>query len=76
MLRKSNLVTDRPGHDFRYSIDPSHAENTLRWKASEELETGLTKTIDWYLANPEWLVPGTVLGRLGSRNASIIGATL
>jgi dTDP-glucose 4,6-dehydratase len=71
-----DLVTDRPGHDFRYSIDPSHAENTLRWKASEELETGLTKTIDWYLANAEWLVPGTVLGRLGSRNASIIGATL
>jgi dTDP-D-glucose 4,6-dehydratase len=71
-----DLVTDRPGHDFRYSIDPSHAENTLAWKASEELETGLTKTIDWYLANPECLVPGTVLGRLGSRNASIIGATL
>jgi dTDP-glucose 4,6-dehydratase len=69
-----NLVTDRPGHDFRYSIDPSHAESALHWKANEQLQTGLAKTIDWYLANPEWLVPGSVLGRLGSRNADIIGA--
>jgi dTDP-glucose 4,6-dehydratase len=70
-----DLVNDRPGHDFRYSIDPSHAESALRWTAHEQLETGLTKTIDWYLANPQWLVPGAVLGRLGSRNANTIGAT-
>jgi dTDP-glucose 4,6-dehydratase len=69
-----NFVADRPGHDFRYSIDPSHAESALHWKANEQLQTGLAKTIDWYLANPEWLVPGSVLGRLGSRNADIIGA--
>ena len=69
-----NLVNDRPGHDFRYSIDPSHAESVLQWRASEQIETGLTKTIDWYLANPEWLVPGSVLGRLGLRNVDSIGA--
>jgi dTDP-glucose 4,6-dehydratase len=68
------LVTDRPGHDFRYSIDPSHAEGALQWKVREQLETGLTKTIDWYLDHPDWLVPGTVLGRLGSRNVDSIGA--
>jgi dTDP-glucose 4,6-dehydratase len=68
------LVTDRPGHDFRYSIDPSYAERTLYWHAKEQLETGLTKTVDWYLAHPEWLAPDRTLGRLGSRNADSIGA--
>jgi dTDP-glucose 4,6-dehydratase len=69
-----NLVSDRPGHDFRYSIDPSHAENALGWKANERLDTGLEKTIEWYLANPDWLVPGSVLGRLGDRRIDMIGA--
>jgi dTDP-glucose 4,6-dehydratase len=73
--RYINLVKDRPGHDFRYSIEPSHAEQTLGWKAKERLETGLAKTIDWYLANPQWLVPGAVLGRLGSRTAENLKAT-
>jgi dTDP-glucose 4,6-dehydratase len=68
-----DFVRDRLGHDFRYSIDPSYAENTLGWKLNEQLETGLAKTIDWYLANPDWLVPGTVLGRLGSQRAEMIG---
>jgi dTDP-glucose 4,6-dehydratase len=40
-----SLVRDRPGHDFRYSIAPAHAENTLGWKAKEQLESGLEKTM-------------------------------
>jgi dTDP-glucose 4,6-dehydratase len=68
------FVTDRPGHDFRYSVDPSYAERTLGWTAKERIESGLTKTIDWYLENRDWLLPGKVLGRLGGRRAGIIGA--
>jgi len=43
------FVTDRPGHDFRYAIDASKIENELGWKADENFETGIKKTIDWYL---------------------------
>lgn len=43
------FVTDRPGHDFRYAIDASKVENKLGWKADENFETGIKKTIDWYL---------------------------
>jgi dTDP-glucose 4,6-dehydratase len=64
-------VMDRPGHDLHYAVDPSHAERTLGWKAHERLQTGLAKTIDWYLTNPEWLIPVTQLGRLGTRAAQI-----
>ncbi|MEW7289542.1 dTDP-glucose 4,6-dehydratase [Aquimarina sp. 2304DJ70-9] len=42
-------VTDRPGHDFRYAIDASKIENELDWKAEENFETGIEKTIHWYL---------------------------
>jgi len=44
-------VTDRPGHDFRYAIDASKIENDLGWKAEENFETGIRKTIEWYLQN-------------------------
>ncbi len=47
-------VTDRPGHDFRYEIDPSRSEAALAWKAPHDFETGLAKTIDWYLDNQSW----------------------
>ncbi len=43
------FVTDRPGHDFRYAIDASKIEDNLGWKADENFETGIEKTIDWYL---------------------------
>jgi dTDP-glucose 4,6-dehydratase len=43
------FVNDRPGHDFRYAIDASKIENELGWKADESFETGIRKTIDWYL---------------------------
>lgn len=48
-------VTDRPGHDRRYAIDASKIINQLKWKPSVSFEQGLNKTIDWYLANREWL---------------------
>jgi dTDP-glucose 4,6-dehydratase len=63
------FVADRPGHDFRYAIDPSHAETVLGWAAKERLEQGLAATIDWYLANSDWLIPVSKLGRLGTRRA-------
>ncbi|WP_271783949.1 dTDP-glucose 4,6-dehydratase [Aquimarina algiphila] len=43
------FVTDRPGHDFRYAIDASKIENELKWAAEENFETGIEKTIKWYL---------------------------
>ena len=64
------FVTDRPGHDRRYAIDPSKIENELGWRAEESFETGIEKTIDWYLANEWWWAPiraGKYAGdRLGS----------
>lgn len=51
------FVKDRPGHDRRYAIDPSKIENDLGWKAQETFETGLEKTIDWYLNNEWWWGP-------------------
>lgn len=49
------FVTDRPGHDRRYAIDPALAESELGWRPIETWESGLEKTIDWYAANPEWI---------------------
>ncbi|MBB1428311.1 dTDP-glucose 4,6-dehydratase [Shewanella sp. SG44-2] len=47
-------VTDRPGHDRRYAIDASKMSNELNWQPEETFETGLRKTIEWYLANQTW----------------------
>jgi len=49
------FVTDRPGHDRRYAIDASKIGQELGWKPKETFETGIRKTIQWYLANPEWV---------------------
>ena len=49
------FVTDRPGHDRRYAIDASKLERELGWKPAETFATGIRKTIEWYLANPEWV---------------------
>ncbi len=49
------FVKDRPGHDFRYAIDASKIENELGWKAKENFETGIQKTISWYLENKDRL---------------------
>jgi dTDP-glucose 4,6-dehydratase len=48
-------VTDRPGHDRRYAIDARKVERELGWKPSETFETGIQKTIQWYLDHPEWV---------------------
>ncbi|WP_417764143.1 dTDP-glucose 4,6-dehydratase [Shewanella chilikensis] len=47
-------VTDRPGHDRRYAIDASKISCELNWQPQETFETGLRKTVEWYLANQEW----------------------
>jgi len=44
-----SFVKDRPGHDFRYAIDASKIENELGWEADENFESGIKKTIKWYL---------------------------
>ena len=48
-------VADRKGHDYRYAIDPTKIKNELGWYPKTKFEDGIVKTIDWYLANPEWL---------------------
>ncbi|MEX9756554.1 dTDP-glucose 4,6-dehydratase [Providencia vermicola] len=48
-------VTDRPGHDLRYAIDATKIKNELNWVPAETFETGLRKTVEWYLANNEWV---------------------
>lgn len=48
-------VTDRPGHDRRYAIDARKIERELGWKPAETFETGIRKTVQWYLANQEWV---------------------
>ncbi|MHA6964328.1 dTDP-glucose 4,6-dehydratase [Zobellella denitrificans] len=48
-------VTDRPGHDLRYAIDAGKIERELGWKPFETFESGILKTVQWYLANQEWV---------------------
>ena len=49
------FVKDRPGHDLRYAIDASKMANELGWKPEESFETGIRKTVEWYLNNTEWV---------------------
>ncbi|MDH0735246.1 dTDP-glucose 4,6-dehydratase [Achromobacter spanius] len=49
------FVKDRPGHDQRYAIDASRLERELGWKPAETFETGIRKTVQWYLANQAWV---------------------
>ena len=66
------FVTDRPGHDVRYAIDASKLENELGWRAQENFDTGIEKTVRWYLDNDWWWRPlrtqyaGERLGLLNS----------
>ena len=57
------FVTDRPGHDARYAIDPSRIRNELGWRPSVTVEEGLEKTVQWYLDNESWWEP--LLNRAG-----------
>jgi len=49
------FVTDRPGHDRRYAIDARKIERELGWTPVETFETGIRKTVQWYLANQAWV---------------------
>jgi dTDP-glucose 4,6-dehydratase len=66
------FVQDRPGHDKRYAIDCSKAAQELGWHPSETFESGIAKTIDWYLANQAWCEQAAIkyrgqrLGRIGT----------
>jgi dTDP-glucose 4,6-dehydratase len=53
--RHITRVTDRPGHDRRYAIDARKIERELGWRPAETFETGIRKTVAWYLANPDWI---------------------
>lgn len=55
LLALKELVTDRPGHDLRYAIDTSKIERELGWAPRESFETGLRKTVRWYLSNRTWI---------------------
>ncbi len=48
------FVEDRPGHDFRYAIDSSKIQNELGWRPKESFQSGIIKTINWYIENEEW----------------------
>ena len=69
-INRRDLITfvkDRPGHDRRYAIDPSKIENVLKWKSEETFESGIEKTIDWYLNNEWWWKPLIVNKYYGER---------
>jgi dTDP-glucose 4,6-dehydratase len=60
------FVTDRPGHDLRYAIDSRRALDALGWRPSRTFREGIAETVQWYLANPDWLANARgELGRLG-----------
>lgn len=67
------LVPDRPGHDLRYAIDMTKIQRELGWVARESVDSGLRKTVAWYLANQGWcerVQTGTYRGeRLGLGSA-------
>jgi dTDP-glucose 4,6-dehydratase len=53
--RLINFVTDRPGHDWRYAMDTRKIERELGWRPRESFESGLRRTVEWYLANADWV---------------------
>jgi nucleoside-diphosphate-sugar epimerase len=67
--RLISSVSDRPGHDRRYAIDPSRIERELGWRTAEAFETGIEKTVQWYRTHPQWwrsiLDRGYVAKRIG-----------
>ncbi|WP_428377293.1 dTDP-glucose 4,6-dehydratase [Lichenicoccus sp.] len=52
--RLIRFVSDRPGHDFRYEIDASHAEASLAWRAAHDFDRGIRRTVQWYLDHQDW----------------------
>ena len=55
-LENIEFVEDRPGHDFRYSMESTKIRNNLGWSQNKKIEEGLKKTIEWYLENKEWWI--------------------
>lgn len=72
--RLITFVTDRPGHDFRYAIDASRLERELGWRAQETFETGIEKTVLWYLENAWWWRPLREKIYSGARLGSTVDA--
>jgi dTDP-glucose 4,6-dehydratase len=60
-------VTDRPGHDMRYAIDPQRIRTELGWRPSVTVEQGLEKTVQWYLDNEDWWKPLQARAGVGTR---------
>ena len=54
-VEQMTFVTDRPGHDRRYAIDARKIERELGWKPQDTFESGIAKTVQWYLAHPDWV---------------------
>jgi dTDP-glucose 4,6-dehydratase len=67
-------VTDRPGHDLRYAIDATKVERELGWVPAETLDTGLAKTLDWYMGHEEWWRGRLTAGYDGRRLGLVEGA--
>ncbi len=70
--RLITFVADRPGHDFRYEIDPARSNASLNWHAAHDFETGLRKTVTWYLDNQAWW-QGIRAGRYGGQRLGSAG---
>ena len=64
------FVTDRPGHDARYAIDPSRVRNELGWQPTATFEQNLEKTVQWYLDNQDWWQPLLNLPGVGQRQGT------
>ena len=65
--RLISFVTDRPGHDRRYAIDPTRIRTELGWRPSVTVDEGLAKTVEWYLANEDWWRPLLTRQGVGQR---------
>ena len=65
--RLIGFVTDRPGHDRRYAIDPTRIRTELGWRPSVTVEEGLARTVEWYLANEDWWRPLLTRQGVGQR---------
>ncbi len=70
---KIQFVTDRPGHDRRYAIDATRLETELGWRARDTFETGLEKTIRWYIESQAWWAPLRNAG-IGKQRLGVLGA--
>lgn len=78
--RLITFVEDRPGHDYRYAMDPGKIESQLAWRPRETFESGLRKTVQWYLQNPSWwkaILDGSYRGeRLGKGRIPAFGSSV